>query len=176
MMKKVATLFTAVVLASSLGATGCRRSNKDETVDKSPKPTDSLTAPGPGSGSGSASGSAAGSASGSAAGSATAAGSDAGSATGSAAGSATGSAAGSAAEPAKTGDLPKECADYKAALDKLAACDKVPANAKDALKKSFDQASATWATVPAESKATLSTACTAGAKAVTDATTAAGCK
>ncbi len=75
-------------------------------------------------------------------------------------------AAGSAAPAAGGGDLPAECNDYKAAIDKLASCDKLPAQAKDALKNAYDQASAGWANLPAEAKANLATACKAGADAV----------
>ena len=73
---------------------------------------------------------------------------------------------GAASAPAAAGDLPKECADYKAAIDKLASCDKMPQQARDALKQAYDQASAGWANLPAESKAGLATACKAGADAV----------
>jgi hypothetical protein len=76
-------------------------------------------------------------------------------------------AEGSAAAPAAAaGDLPAECNDYKAAIEKLAACDKLPQAARDALKQSYDQASASWAGLPAEAKASLATACKAGADAV----------
>jgi hypothetical protein len=71
------------------------------------------------------------------------------------------------AAPVAAGDLPAECNDYKAAIAKLATCDKMPKEARDALTKAFDQASATWATLPAEQKAGLSSACKAGADAVT---------
>ena len=90
-----------------------------------------------------------------------------GSAEGSAAAPAGGSAEGSGgAAMAGGGDLPKECADYKAAIEKLASCDKMPQQARDALKQAYDQASAGWANLPAESKAGLATACKAGADAV----------
>ncbi len=90
---------------------------------------------------------------------------------------AAGSAAGSAAAPtegsaapapaaAGGGDLPAECADYKAAIEKLASCDKLPQATRDALKQSYDQTSAAWASVPAEGKAALGTACKAAADAV----------
>ena len=62
--------------------------------------------------------------------------------------------------------LPAECDDYKAAIDKLASCDKMPQQARDALKNAYDQASAGWANLPAEAKANLATACKAGADAV----------
>lgn len=84
------------------------------------------------------------------------------------AGSAAAPAAGSAAAPAAaSGDLPAECNDYKAAIEKLASCDKMPQQARDALKNAYDQASAGWANLPAEAKANLATACKAGADAVT---------
>ncbi|HSN27744.1 MAG TPA: hypothetical protein VLT45_15740 [Kofleriaceae bacterium] len=76
---------------------------------------------------------------------------------------ATGSAA---AAPAAAGDLPAECNEYKAAIEKLSSCDKMPQQARDALKQAYDQASAGWANLPAEAKANLATACKAGADAV----------
>ena len=75
-------------------------------------------------------------------------------------------AAGSAAPAAAAGDLPAECNDYKAAIDKLSSCDKMPKEARDAMKSAFDQASTSWAGLPAEAKASLATACKAGADAV----------
>ena len=82
---------------------------------------------------------------------------------GEAAGSA---AAGSAAPAAAGGDLPAECNDYKAAIEKLATCDKLPQATRDALKQSYEQTSAAWANVPAEGKAALATACKSAADAV----------
>jgi hypothetical protein len=70
-----------------------------------------------------------------------------------------------AAAPA--GDLPAECNEYKAAIDKLSACDKMPQQSRDALKQAYDQASTGWASLPADAKANLATACKAGADAVT---------
>jgi hypothetical protein len=71
------------------------------------------------------------------------------------------------AAPAAAGNLPTECNDYKAAIDKLSSCDKMPQQARDALKQAYDQASAGWASLPAEAKANLATACKAGTDAVT---------
>ena len=68
--------------------------------------------------------------------------------------------------PAAAGNLPAECNEYKAAIEKLSACDKMPQQARDALKQAYDQASAGWANLPAEAKANLATACKAGADAV----------
>jgi hypothetical protein len=75
-------------------------------------------------------------------------------------------ATGSAAEPAASGDLPAECNEYKASIEKLSTCDKMPQQARDALKQAYDQASAGWASLPAAAKANLATACKAGADAV----------
>jgi hypothetical protein len=79
---------------------------------------------------------------------------------------AAGGSAAAAAPAAGGGDLPAECNDYKAAIEKLASCDKMPQQARDALKNAYDQASAGWANLPAEAKANLATACKAGADAV----------
>jgi len=76
--------------------------------------------------------------------------------------------AGTPAAPAAAGALPAECNDYKAAIDKLASCDKMPQQARDALKQAYDQASTGWANLPAEAKANLATACKAGTDAVTN--------
>ena len=76
-------------------------------------------------------------------------------------------------EPAKTDDhaaanLPAECNDYKAAVDKLASCDKLPAASRDALKQSYETLSKTWANVPADDagKKAMADGCKAGADAV----------
>jgi len=71
------------------------------------------------------------------------------------------------AEPAVGADgLPKECADYKAQVEKLKTCDKLPQKAKDALIKAFDDASKGWATMPEGAKAGLDKSCKAGTDAV----------
>jgi hypothetical protein len=70
-------------------------------------------------------------------------------------------------EPAKTDDhaaaanLPAECNDYKASIDKLASCDKLPAASRDALKTSFEAQSKAWANVPADdaAKKTMADSC-----------------
>jgi hypothetical protein len=67
---------------------------------------------------------------------------------------------------AKAGDLPAECGEYKAAIEALAKCDKLPQATRDALKQSYEQTSTAWATVPAEGKAALGTACKSAADAV----------
>ena len=91
---------------------------------------------------------------------------------GSAAAPAEGSAApaegGSAAmaAPAGGGDLPADCARYKDDIGKLATCDKLPQQSRDALKKGFDTMSASWANLPAASKDAANTACKTAADSV----------
>ena len=82
-----------------------------------------------------------------------------------------------AAPVAATGDLPAECADYKGMIEKLASCEKLPPQSRDALKAGFDQMSASWKDVgamPAEAKAQMATACKTGADALKQ-TAAAAC-
>ncbi|MBA3460174.1 MAG: hypothetical protein H0T46_09455 [Deltaproteobacteria bacterium] len=64
------------------------------------------------------------------------------------------------------GDLPAECKDYQAAIESLAKCEKLPQATRDALKQSYEQTSAAWASVPAEGRAALGTACKSAADAV----------
>ena len=76
---------------------------------------------------------------------------------------------GSAAAPAAaTGDstgIP-ECDAYKAAIDKLATCDKIPEAARKQMKDAFDQAAGAWKSLPADAKAQAATGCKAAADAV----------
>lgn len=67
--------------------------------------------------------------------------------------------------PTAAADLPAECAEYKAAIEKIRTCDKVPQQQRDALKQAYDTSSSAWANVPAEGKAGLATSC----KSATDA-------
>lgn len=71
-----------------------------------------------------------------------------------------------AAAPVAAGELPTECTAYKAAIDKLASCDKLPAASRDALKQAYDAASTQWANLPAEQKTTLATGCKAAVDAI----------
>jgi len=80
---------------------------------------------------------------------------------------------GSGAAPAGAaggdGDLPAECKDYKAAMEKLAACDKLPKESKDALKQGYDAMSQGWAQVgalPPEAKKAMADGCKQGADAL----------
>ena len=73
--------------------------------------------------------------------------------------------AGSAA-PVGADGLPAECAEYKAQVEKLKTCEKLPPKAKDALIKAFNDASAGCANMPEGAKAGLNTSCKAGTDAV----------
>lgn len=64
------------------------------------------------------------------------------------------------------GGLPADCTAYKAEIDKLMTCDKMPVAARDAMKQAYDQASAGWSNLPADALPALATACRAGADAV----------
>jgi hypothetical protein len=78
------------------------------------------------------------------------------------------------AAPAAGGDLPAECNDYKAAIEKLASCDKLPQASKDALKTSFDTMANSWkdfGSMPAEAKKAAADACKQAADAVNQAAT-----
>lgn len=125
-MKKLATVFTMITLATTLSLAGCKKKTGDEATDKAAKPADNM------------------------------------------AGDKKDMAADKKDEkkPAAAGDLPAECNDYKAAIEKLSTCDKMPKESRDAMKSAFDQASTSWAGLPAEAKASLATACKAGADAV----------
>ena len=69
-------------------------------------------------------------------------------------------------EPLGPDGLPKLCADWKAAVDKLATCTALPQNVRDSLTAVYAQASAGWGPLPAAAKANLATVCKAGADSV----------
>src|SRR5262245_19515413 len=72
------------------------------------------------------------------------------------------------AAPAGGGGMPQECEDYKAAMEKLASCDKIPKEAKDAMKQGFEQMSSSWkdmGTMPKEARDAAATACKGAADA-----------
>ena len=119
-MKKLATVFTMITLATTLSLAGCKKKTGDEATDKAAKPADNMA----------------------------------------------GDKKDDKAAPTPAGDLPAECNDYKAAIEKLGACDKMPKEARDAMKQAFDSASSGWTNLPPEAKAGLATACKAGADAV----------
>jgi hypothetical protein len=138
-MKKLATVFTMITLATTLSLAGCKKKTGDEATDKAAKPADTMAGDKDKK-------------------------DDKMAAAPDKMAAPAGSAA--AAAPAAAGDLPAECNDYKAAIEKLSSCDKMPKEARDSMKQAFDSASAGWANLPAEAKAGLATACKAGADAV----------
>ena len=78
-------------------------------------------------------------------------------------------AADKAAATGANADIPAECNDYKAAMEKLAACDKMPQASKDALKQGYDAMSQGWAAakdMPAEAKKAMADGCKQGADAL----------
>jgi len=75
---------------------------------------------------------------------------------------------------AKPGELPAECAEYTAAMDKHASCTANPDATRNALKQTYEDSAKSWATMSAESKDVLAKACKGGADAVLAA--AASCK
>ena len=66
----------------------------------------------------------------------------------------------------------QECDDYKAAMEKLASCDKFDATMKATFKTAYEATSASWANLkdlPAEARAALATGCKTSADAITTA-------
>jgi len=58
------------------------------------------------------------------------------------------------------------CDKYRALILKLAKCPQLPQQARDALKQSFEQASAAWANIPASSQPAIDDACKQGLAAM----------
>lgn len=79
--------------------------------------------------------------------------------------------AGAAAEAPAAGEkiegLPKECDDYKAAIDRLATCEAISKQARETLIKAYADASAGWKSLPDVAKEKLSASCKTGADTVT---------
>jgi hypothetical protein len=73
---------------------------------------------------------------------------------------------GSAAPAAAGGDLPADCARYRDDIGKLATCEKLPQQSRDAMKKSYDALSKSWANLPAASRDAANTACKSAADSV----------
>ncbi len=137
-MKKLTTLFAIVALTTTVGLAGCKKKNAAEGSDKAAAPADK-----PAEGD-----------------------KMAGDKDKAAAPTPDKKPDDKAAAPAAAGDLPQECQDYKAAIEKLSTCDKMPQQARDAMKQGFETASAAWANLPADQKAALATGCKAGVDAV----------
>lgn len=77
--------------------------------------------------------------------------------------------------PAATGDLPAECNEYKDMIEKLAACEKLPQQSRDALKQGYDAMAQGWANIgsmPAEAKTAMADGCKKGTEALKQAAAA----
>jgi hypothetical protein len=74
------------------------------------------------------------------------------------------------ADPAAGGgDVPAECNEYKAMIEKLAGCEKMPQQSRDALKQGYDAMSQGWANVgamPAEAQKAMADGCKQGTDAL----------
>ncbi|HEY4179898.1 MAG TPA: hypothetical protein VGM90_23815 [Kofleriaceae bacterium] len=69
-----------------------------------------------------------------------------------------------------------ECDDYKAAVDKIVACDKMPAASRSVLKDALGQALLSIRSLPADGRKAAATACTMGLDAIKQAASAVGCQ
>jgi hypothetical protein len=65
-----------------------------------------------------------------------------------------------------SGELPKECQQWKDAVERLARCDQMPEQARTSLRQAYDTAAAAWSSLPAEDRAHLAGSCLAGANAI----------
>jgi hypothetical protein len=143
-MKKLTTLFSVTVLATTLALAGCKGKRGEEQKDNTQpapaaKSTDTPTpAPTP---------------------------------TTPPAADPTKAAdpAAAPAAPAAAEALPAECSEYKAAVDKLGACDKLDAKVKTQLKADYDKAATGWTSLTADTKAAAGTQCKTSLDAVTKA-------
>jgi hypothetical protein len=63
-------------------------------------------------------------------------------------------------------ELPADCSAYKASIDRMNTCDKLPKEQRDALSADFDRQAAKWAALPLESKAQVGQQCKASNDAV----------
>ena len=81
---------------------------------------------------------------------------------------------GSAAAPVAAADMPAECADYKAAVEKMMGCEKLKATAGP-MKDAMDQMMKQIADAPAAARSAMGAGCKAGADAIKTSLTAMGC-
>lgn len=65
-----------------------------------------------------------------------------------------------------SGELPKECQQWKDAVERLAKCDQMPEVARKSLRQAYDTAAAAWSSLPTEDRAHLAGSCLAGANAI----------
>jgi hypothetical protein len=76
---------------------------------------------------------------------------------------------------ARASKLPAPCERYRQLIEKLASCDKMPQQSRDALKQGFDAMNQTWkemGDMPPEARKAMEEACTQGADALQQAASA----
>jgi hypothetical protein len=64
------------------------------------------------------------------------------------------------------GELPKECGEWKAMIDKLSTCERMPEAQRKVMRDVYVEASKTWEGFPPENKPALAQSCKAGADAI----------
>jgi hypothetical protein len=143
-MKKLSILFACVAMSFTLGVAGCKKKEEKteaQTTTEPAKPADPAAAK-PTEGTPPADPSAAKPA----------------------------DPAAAPTEPAAAGgDLPAECNEYKGMIEKLASCDKLPQQSRDALKQGYETMAQGWTNVgamPEESKTAMADACKKGTESV----------
>lgn len=80
------------------------------------------------------------------------------------------------ADNASSNKQPAECDDWKATMTKYLACDKVPIDARTALKQGFDATVEKWTKLSAEDKAQLASTCGTGLLAIQTMMKSTGCE
>ena len=64
--------------------------------------------------------------------------------------------------PVEISGMPKECNDYKAAIERLQTCDKLGVTERAKLRHDYNTAAAAWNKLPDQQKPTLAAACKRG--------------
>jgi hypothetical protein len=81
-----------------------------------------------------------------------------------------------AAEGGAGDDLPEGCKDWKAGIDKLDACPKIPRDAIATMRGQYERSAASWKQISAEKRATMSHICDRARDAVAQAIKEEGCE
>lgn len=66
-------------------------------------------------------------------------------------------------------EIPTECVEYKAAVEKLRNCEKLPQASRDALKQAYDQNEQEFSKVTPENRSKIAAACKGATEAVNQA-------
>ena len=62
----------------------------------------------------------------------------------------------------KTGNMPDDCATYKAAMDRIIACDALPQASRDAMRDAFSEATKMWTNLSADDAKQIAPICKSG--------------